>query len=114
MIGRERIVQKRPARCGFSLLELLAVTTLIGIVAAVVVPRLGQSGSLAKGKVCSQFKADLNTAAEKFFIIHGSHPTSSTQLIGDEFYGPEIPTCPVDGSNYEWDPVKGRIEGHLH
>lgn len=101
-------------RHGFSLLEMLAVTTLIGIVAAVIVPRLGQIGSHAKSNVCHQYKADLNTAAEKYFLATGDFPRQDADLADDEYYGPVVPVCPVDGSSYQFNPSSGRVTGHTH
>lgn len=105
-----RINQRR----GFSLLELLAVTVIIGIIASVTIPRIGQSASLAKGKVCLQYKADVNTASEKYFIATGDVPKTLLDLQTDDYYGPELPTCPVDGTGYKLDSKTGRVIGHDH
>lgn len=101
-------------RCGFSLLELLAVTTIIGIVASVVLPRIGESASNAKGKVCLEYKAQLNVAAEKFFIANGKTPRVVTQLQEKNYYGSPVPVCPVDGNTYRLEPNSGRVIGHNH
>ena len=58
-----RATGSRLLRGGFSLLELLAVTTIIGVIASVVLPGIGKSGSNAKGKNCLEYKAQLNVAA---------------------------------------------------
>ncbi|MFT5327982.1 MAG: prepilin-type N-terminal cleavage/methylation domain-containing protein [Planctomycetaceae bacterium] len=100
------------ARRGFSLLELLAVTTIIGIVASVVLPRIGESASHAKGEVCLEYKAQLNVAAEKFFLANGRLPKVVNQLHGEEYYGSEVPACPVDGSAYRLNLITGRVTGH--
>ena len=45
---------------GFSLLELLAVVTILGIIAAIIVPRVTVSSATAKTKVRDHHKATIN------------------------------------------------------
>lgn len=108
----ECLSQLRHRRRAFSLLELLAVTTIIGIVASVVLPRIGQSASKAKGKACLDYKAQLNVAGEKFFLTNGETPKVINQLEDDDYYGSEVPACPVDGSVYRLNPTTVRVIGH--
>ena len=112
--GGRRNVGPVRGRHGFSLLELLAVTTIIGIIASVVLPRIGESASNAKGKVCLEYKAQLNVAAEKFFLANGRAPTVVDQLQDEKYYGFTVPACPVDGIAYRLDPITGRVIGHDH
>lgn len=109
--------RNRPAlqfRRGFSLLELLAVTTIIGVIASVVLPRIGESASNAKGKVCLEYKAQLNVASEKFFINNGKTAKVVNQLEEESYYGDTVPVCPVDGRPYKLNPISGRVIGHKH
>ena len=109
-----RATGSRLLRSGSSLLELLAVTMIIGVIASVVLPRIGKSGSNAKGKICLEYKAQLNVAAEKFFLANGKTPKVVNQLQADEFYGAEIPVCPVDERAYRLNPTTGSVVGHQH
>jgi prepilin-type N-terminal cleavage/methylation domain-containing protein len=100
---------------GFSLLELLAVVTLIGIIAAVIVPRISVQALQGKTKVCYQYKADLNSALERFYFNTGSFATNLTQIENNDDYYPDVvPVCPVDGSAYTLDPTTHWIQGHAH
>ena len=99
----------RSLRRGFSLLELLLVVTIIGVIASVVLPRIGKSG-----RVCLEYTAQLIVAAEKFFLANGKTPKVVNQLQADEYYGAEIPVCPVDGRAYRLNPTTGRVVGHHH
>ena len=47
-------------RRGFSLMELLAVVTILGIIAAIIVPRVTVSSDTAKAKVNAHNKATIN------------------------------------------------------
>lgn len=110
----ECLSQLRHRRRAFSLLELLAVTTIIGIVASIVLPRIGQSASNSKGKACLDYKSQLNVAGEKFFLANGKTPKVISQLEDDDYYGSNVPACPVYGSVYRLNPITGRVIGHQH
>lgn len=100
-------------RRGFSLLELIAVVTILGIIAAVILPRIGGHTHTAKINACRQFKADLNAAIERYYFENGSFPATVDDLV-PTYYPEALPPCPVDNSAYTIDPVRGRIMGHSH
>ena len=56
---------------GFSLLELLAVVTILGIIAAIIVPRVTFSSATDKQRVHEYHKATINTSriVRRFGII---------------------------------------------
>lgn len=89
-------------RKGFSLMELLAVVTILGIIAAIIVPRVSVSSSTAKDKVNSHNIATLNSAVERWYIEKGSWPADIATLGADTNYFPDgIPANPVNGNAYE-------------
>lgn len=98
---------------GFTLLEMLAVITIIGIVSAIALTRVSQHALDAKKKCCLQYKADINAAIEKYQFEQGCLPSSLDDLEG-EYYAAEVPPCPVNGSAYQMDSTLGRVEGHNH
>ena len=53
--------RKRNKKGGFSLLELLAVVTILGIIAAIIVPRVTVSSDTAKQRVRDHHKATINS-----------------------------------------------------
>lgn len=101
-------------RGGFSLLELLAVVTILGIIAAVVIPRIGGHTAKAKANVCAQYKADINGALEKYYFDKGAWATSLSDIQSDEYYPTAVPVCPVSGSSYTIDGATHLIMGHNH
>ena len=101
----------RNRRRGFSLMELLAVVTILGIIAAIVVPRVTVSSDTAKQKVNDHNKATINSAVERWYIEQGSWPANDLSDIGaDANYFPEgLPTNPVDSSAYSLNATTHRV-----
>ncbi len=99
---------------GFSLLELLAVVTILGIIAAIIVPRVTVSTSTAKEKVRDHQMATINAAIERFYIDTGDFPTP-TEFTGTGFgqnvsYFPDsIPVNPVTTSAYSYNTTTHRV-----
>jgi prepilin-type N-terminal cleavage/methylation domain-containing protein len=90
----------RRRKNAFSLLELLAVVTILGIIAVVVVPRISVSSTTAKTNSNSQIKAEINSAVERWYFEKGTWPANDLSDIGaDTTYFPTgLPTNPTDGS----------------
>jgi prepilin-type N-terminal cleavage/methylation domain-containing protein len=98
-------------RKGFSLMELLAVVTILGIIAAIIVPRVTVSSDTAKQKVNSHNKATINAAVERWYIETGAWPANDLSDIGaDTDYFPDgIPTNPINGAAYSLNAATHRV-----
>jgi len=98
-------------RRGFSLLELLAVVTILGIIAAIIVPRVTVSSSTAKSKVRDHHKATINAAVERYYVDNNSWPAGDLSDIGANVnYFPDgVPTNPVDGTTYSLNATTHRV-----
>jgi general secretion pathway protein G len=102
----------RRKRSGFSLLELLAVVTILGIIALVVVPRITASSSTAKENSCFQNKAEINSAVERYYFTNGSLPTDISALNTATYFPDGLPTCPVSSTAYALAAGTKRVTGH--
>lgn len=103
-------------RLGFSLLEMLAVVTLIGILAVIVIPRFSNQSINAKRNACTVNKHNIEVQCQLWIRQKNAAPqTNLTDIGADEQYFPEgVPTCPVDNSSYTVDPNTQRVVGHSH
>lgn len=106
-----RKTKKASKRRGFSLLELLAVVTILGIIAVVVVPRISVSATTAKTKADLQNKAEINSAVERWYFEKGTWPADNLSDIGSDIsYFPNgLPANPTDGSAYTLNSTTHRV-----
>lgn len=102
---------KRPVNSGFSLLELLAVITILGVIAVVVVPRISTSSQRAKEEVNRQNISEINSAVERWYFEKGTWPNTDLTDIGtDPAYFPDgIPANPLTGNTYQLDGTTFRV-----
>jgi general secretion pathway protein G len=102
---------RRRASRAFSLLELLAVVTILGIIAAIIVPRVTASSGTAKNKVRDHHKATINAAVERFYIDTNAWPANDLSDIGGNvnYFPSGIPTNPVDGTPYTLNATTHRV-----
>ncbi len=99
-------------KSGFSLMELLAVVTILGIIAAIIVPRVTVSSDTAKTKVDAHNKATINAAVERWYIEKGSWPADNlSDIQADTNYFPSgLPTNPTtNGTAYSLNATTHRV-----
>ncbi|WP_149496896.1 type II secretion system protein [Roseiconus lacunae] len=99
-------------RKGFSLLELLAVITILAVIAAVVIPRITASKKSAQQEVNKQNIAEINAAVERWYFEKGAYPKNNLSDIGTDvnFFPEGIPRNPVDNSRYRLDSKTHRVK----
>ncbi len=97
-------------RSAFTLLELLAVVTILGVVAAVVVPRISVSGVAAKKEMCTQHVAEVNRALERYYVQNGSLTTDLNALNSPDYFPDSVPTCPLLRTSYQIDDTSHRLK----
>lgn len=96
-------------RNAFSLMELLAVVTILGIIAAIVIPRVTTSSDTAKQKVSDHNKATINSAIERWYIEQGSWPDLATLGADPDYFPAGIPVNPVTGAAYTLNTTTHRV-----
>jgi general secretion pathway protein G len=99
---------------GFSLLELLAVVTILGIIAAIIVPRVAFSSDTAKQRVQrvhEYHKTKINYQVDQWYISTSSWPANDlSDIAADINYFPDgIPVNPVDSSVYTLNATTHRV-----
>jgi len=96
---------KNRRKGGFSLLELLAVVTILGIIAVVVIPRISVSAGTAKQNTANQTVAEINSAMERYYFDNGSFPSTLTDIFtatapnGQAYFPDGVPKNPYTGTN---------------
>jgi type II secretory pathway pseudopilin PulG len=92
-------------------MELLAVVTILGIIAAIIVPRVTVSSDTAKAKVNAHNKATINSAVERWYVEKGAWPANNLSDIGaDVNYFPDgVPTNPVNNTAYTLNATTHRV-----
>ncbi|MBU4200201.1 MAG: type II secretion system major pseudopilin GspG [Verrucomicrobia bacterium] len=99
-------------QCGFTLIEVLLVVVIIGILAAIVVPRLGGRTKEAQVAAAKASIDGISLAIDQYEVDNGSYPPSMQALItkGSElnWKGPYLKksTIPLDpwGKEYLYTP----------
>ncbi|QDT15825.1 prepilin-type N-terminal cleavage/methylation domain-containing protein [Alienimonas californiensis] len=112
-LGDPGLADPGPPRRGLSLLELTAALTLLGIVAAVVVPRLGVAARGVDVRSCERCRETLDVHAALHRRNTGAWPQTNLSDLGASL--PEgLPVCPVDGTAYTFDAATGKTVPHAH
>ena len=97
-------------------MELMAVVAILGVLAALIVPRVVGHHDNAKRAACYANQGDIELQVKLWRRNNGSYPAANLSNIGaDTAYFPSgLPVCPVDGTAYTINTTSGLVTGHTH
>jgi general secretion pathway protein G len=103
----QRFRSRRPGPAGFTLLELLVVVAIIGILAAVVIPRLVVGPKRAKEAVLLTNLHALREVLDQYYADK-QRCAESLEVLVEEGYLRKIPIDPMTGSaDWTTEPCEG-------
>ena len=98
----------------FTLVELMVVVLILGALAFVAIPRIGESSTTAKINACDTNIKVINKQFELYKAGTGDWPNNYNQLKTNTDYFPDgPPECPY-GTNYLLDNGLKRMIPHSH
>jgi prepilin-type N-terminal cleavage/methylation domain-containing protein len=117
MLSKQLLLpRKQVARRAFSLTELLAVLAILGVLAALVVPRVIGHHDSSKRAACYGQQGEIELQVKLWRRNQGGNPAANlSNIAADPNYFPTgLPTCPVDGAPYTINTTSGLVIGHTH
>lgn len=111
MIMKIREILKKNLRKnnkGFTLIELLVVVVILGVLAAVIVPKISVSSTSAKLAADDANLKILQSAVERYYVDKGSYPSTLDVLEGG-YISSDVPKAQTSGKEFKYDNSTGQV-----
>ena len=94
----------------------MAVLVILGVLAALIVPRVGSHQDTSKKAACYANQGDIELQVKLWKRTNGSYPAANLSDIGADItnFPSGLPVCPVDGTAYTISTTTGLVSGHTH
>lgn len=106
---------------GFSLIEMLAAIAILGVLAALIVPRVIVNKDVTNRNACDVNRGHIEIQVQLWKRQFGAWPANnlSNMLPSSsppqyDYFPDGLPVCPVDGSPYTIDATTHEVVGHTH
>ena len=118
---RSHNIKKSQLYRAFTLVEIMLVVAILGILAALVIPRIaGKSEEARVTRTEADIKGGIKTALDEFEVDNGFYPSSLQDLLTQprntkNWHGPYLDQMPVDpwGNVYQYAyPGKHNANGY--
>jgi general secretion pathway protein G len=94
----------KPARAGFTLIELIVVLAILALLASIAIPRYFAHVDRAKETTLKQDLNVMRDAIDKFYGDKGRYPDTLEELV-DSRYIRKVPMDPITESTTTWQIV---------
>jgi general secretion pathway protein G len=99
---------------GFTLVELMIAVLILGVLAAIAIPRITGGAQAGRINACDTNVNQINRHLELYYEETGSWPATLEDFIENSVYFPSgPPECPF-GRNYKWKTKKGEYRVKMH
>jgi type IV pilus assembly protein PilA len=98
---------------GFTLIEIMIVVAIIGVLAAIAIPRFLSTTDTARIRGCDANIVNINAQWELQELADGAYDTLANLLADTTYFPDGAPSCPL-GDAYADSNSDNRVDAHGH